>query len=251
MTDRTGLISVLHEDPDLAEPLALADAEAARRRAMARAISLPKAEFSAHDTFPGEPGTLGMLVVEGLLLRAVSVTGRPMVEVLGRGDVIRPFERDFERELDRDAIVSAEVRWWALRPARLAVLDASFTRRMSEYPEVIAELAGRLARRSAGASLRLAVIQEPCLSARLHFMLWHLADRFGRVHPEGVVMDVPLCHGLLGWLVGARRPAVSRALKELERAGHLARRTDGTWFLGRQPQDGVAGLMQDAQRLAA
>jgi len=130
------------------------------------------------------------------------------------------------------------------------VLDASFIQRMSAYPEVIAELAGRLARSSAEGCLRLAIVQEPCLSSRLHFMLWHLADRYGRVHPEGVVLHLPLCHSLLSWLVGASRPAVSRALKELERAGHIARRTDGTWWLGRQPQDGVVGLMRAAQRVA-
>ncbi len=251
MTDHIGLISVLREDPDLARHLEPERAEKASRCALAKAVLLPKAEFFPRETFTRAPGNLGMLVVEGLLLRAVSVTGRPSVEVLGAGDLIRPLDLDFQREGDLDAVVSAEVRWWALRPAKLAVLDAGFARRMSDYPEVIAELAGRLARSAAAESLRLAIVQEPALAARLHFMLWHLADRFGRMHPEGVVMPVPLCHGLLGWLVGASRPAVSRGLKELERDGHIARRTDGTWWLGRAPQDGVAGLMRGAQRVAA
>lgn len=249
--ENTCVVSVLREHPDLGRHLGQERAQTASRRALATVISLPKGELCAQGTLPSEPGTLGLLVLEGLLLRAVSVTGRPSVEVLGPGDLVRPFDQDFERARDSEAIVSAEMRWWALRPARLAVLDASFMHRMSAYPEVISELAGRLARSSAEGCLRLAIVQEPCLSSRLHFMLWHLADRHGRVHPEGVVLHLPLCHSLLAWLVGASRPAVSRALKELERTGHLARRTDGTWWLGRQPQDGVVGLMLAGQRLAA
>lgn len=131
--------------------------------------------------------------------------------------------------------MSGDVRWWALRPARVAVLDASFTRRMSVYPEVVAELAGRLSRRSAASSLRLAIAQEARLSVRLHRTLWHLAERFGEAQAEGMWLRVPLCHGLLSWLVGARRPAVSRAIAELEQAGRLARRGDATWWLGGPP----------------
>jgi CRP-like cAMP-binding protein len=180
-------------------------------------------------------------------LRAVAVTDRPTVEVIGAGDLFRLLEQ----QQDPNAIVSGEVRWWALRPARVAVLDASFARSMSDYPGVVAELTGRLLRRSAASSLRLAIVQEPRLSVRLHCLLWQLADRFGEPQGEGMLVKVPLCHVLLSWLVGARRPAMSRAINELERAGQLARRPDGMWWLGRQRPEGFGQLTRVTQPVAA
>lgn len=242
-----GLVNLLREDPGLAQHLEPTPGELANRPAAARVISLPKGEFYPHEVIPGEPGILGTLILDGLVLRGVSVTDRPTVEVLGTRDLIRPFER----ELDPYAEVSAEVRWWALRPARLAVLDASFIRSMSDHPEMIAELIGRLWRRSGASSLRLAIVQQPCLSTRLHQLLWQLADRFGQVQGDGVLLPVPLCHALLSWLAGARRPAVSRAVNELQRTKAIAHRKDGTWWLARRPQKRIAEPPRPAQRVAA
>jgi CRP/FNR family transcriptional regulator, cyclic AMP receptor protein len=196
-------------------------------------VSVPKGEFSLRENVPCERGTFGLLMLEGLLLRGVSVDVRPTVEVLGAGDLIHPSHGVG----NPDATVPVEVRWWALRPARLAVLDAPFVCRMSDYPVVLGELAGRLARASITSSLQLSIVQQPNLSRRLQFTFWHLADRFGRVQPGGAVLPLPLCHSLLAWLVGARRPAVSRALKELERAGQVQRRADDTWWLARAPAE--------------
>jgi hypothetical protein len=229
MPDPIATVSVVGQAPELASHLGHAQAAGARVRARAPAISLAKGEFSPMEEFPRRPGTLGMLVVDGVLLRGVSVTDRPSVEVMGPGDVVRPFDGEF----DPYAMVSVTVRWWALMPARVALLDAAFLRAMSDYPGVIAELAGRLWRRSTAGSLRLAMVQEHCLATRLHFLLWQLAHRFGHAEAEGTVLPVPLCHALLSWLVGARRPAVSRAVNELERVELLARRADGTWWVGR------------------
>lgn len=247
MTNCTSSINVLQQDPELAQHLGPARAESARQRALAGVISVSKGIFCLHETLPAEHGTMGMLVLDGMLLRAVAVTRWPSLDVLGPGDVFRVSER----ERDAYASVSAEVGWWGLRPARLAVLDASFARRMSDYPEVIGELASRLWRRSTATSLRLAIVQQPDLSVRLHYMLWHLADRFGRMETEGMILRVPLCHSLLSWLVCARRPAVSRALKELERADLVASLADGMWGLGRQAPEGFSELTTPAAPLAA
>lgn len=187
-----------------------------------------------------------MLVLDGLLLKGVSATAQPSLEVLGPGDVFR-----LEAEGDPYATVATLVGWWALRPATLAVLDAGFTSRMADYPEVIAELAGRLWRRSAASSLELAIVQQPCLGRRLHWMLWHLANRFGRREGDRVVLPVPLCHTLLSWLVIASRPAVSRALKQLERDELIESRPDGSWRLGRLPPAGFGDLAPISERPVA
>lgn len=241
----TGVVSVLDEDPDLGEGLDPRQADSARRHAAARVVSLVKGEFSLAESIPSERGTFGLLLLEGLLLRGVSVDVRPSVDVLGAGDLIHPGQRH------ADATVPADVRWWALRPARVAVLDTSFVCRMSDHPTVLGELAGRLARASEASTLQLSIVQQPNLSRRLQFMFWHLADRFGRVAPGGAILPLPLCHTLLAWLVGARRPAVSRALKELERAGQVERRPDDTWWLARAPLERPARSTSPPQHLAA
>ena len=227
-------VRVLEEDPDLARQLDPARADAASRLSVAGVVSLPKGVFCPQEWFPNYGGTFGALLLDGLLLRGVHLARRSSVEVLGVGDLVRPLEP----ELDSYAAIAPDaMQWWALRPARLAVLDASFIRRLSDYPEVIGELAGRLWRGSAAGCLRLSIVQQPRLSTRVEFILWHLADRFVRFQREGVLLAVPLCQALVSWLVGASRPAVCRALKELEQAGRVEHRPDGTWWLYRRPDD--------------
>lgn len=228
---RTGVVNVIDEDPDLAQGLSGKRLEEARREAVAPLVTVAAGRWLTADRTPPEMGGLGLLLLDGVLARAVSVGGRQGLELFAPGDLVRPFERAG----DPHAMVPADVRWSALTHTRLAVLDPRFTARMCTYPEVIDQLSGRLERRSSTHALRLTIIQQPRLSTRLHLLIKHLADRFGQVHAGGVALPLPLSHELLAQLVGAQRPSVSRALKELQRAGVLSRRRDGTWWLGAEP----------------
>ena len=67
------------------------------------------------------------------------------------------------------------------------------------------------------------------------FLLWHLAERWGRVCPHGVVVPVTLSHRMIGQIVSARRPTVSAAIGRLRDSGELIRRPDGTWLLTGEP----------------
>lgn len=231
MSAPSRVVNVLDEDRDLAQQLSGARFEHARRNAVARVIVAQPGAWSPPAKDLTGIGTLGLLVLSGVLARHVSMDDRPGVELFGSGDLLRPFEEAEVRLLRQPAAP----RWWALLSTRLAILDARFTTRMADYPEVIDELAGRLERRSSTHALRFAIMQQPHLAQRLQLLLWHLADRFGHVHSEGVVVPIRLSHELLAQLVGARRPSVSRALKELERAHTVARRRDGSWVLRGQP----------------
>lgn len=235
MSAPEGIVKVLDEDPDLGRHLSVSQLADARRDAVARVVWVETGEWHPPEKTPADQGTLGLLVLDGVLVRTVSMGGRQGLELFGSRDLVRPFEPDTQLE----ATVPVEVSWWGLIPTRLAVLDARFASKMCDYPEVIDELGGRLERRSSTHALRFAIIQQPRLSERLHFLLWHLADRFGRVHSDGVVLPLPLSHGLLAQLVGAQRPSVSKALKQLERAEVIARRPHGTWWLRRQPPGSV------------
>lgn len=223
------------EDLDLARHLPPARLEEARRAGVARLAFVSTGEWSPAQKTPAEAGGLGLLVLDGVLMRLVSIGEREGLELFGPGDLARPGAPT------GGSYLPAQVRWSAISPARLAVLDARFTTRMGAYPEVIDALAGRIERRAFSHALRFAIVQHPRLAMRLHLLLWELAERFGREQAEGVVLALALSHARLAQLVGARRPSVSRALKELEWAGVLARCPDGSWWVGRQPLEDVPG----------
>ena len=82
--------------------------------------------------------------------------------------------------------------------------------------------------------------------ARLLALLWHLADRWGKVGPDGTHVPLRLTHATLAQLVGAQRPSVTSALRGLEQRGLLRRLPEGGGFLlfGEPPGDPEQALAQ-------
>lgn len=174
------------------------------------------------------------LVLSGCLVRRLEIAGRHSAELLGQGDLVRPTDTD----ADTWVMVPSTATWRALERTQLAVLGRRFASWAPQHPAAMNELLARATRRSRTLALRLALAQLPLVSARLHFLLWHLADRFGRVGRDGVTLTVPLTHGLLADLVSSSRPKVSEALGELKRHGLVTRTADRGWvLLGRPPTD--------------
>jgi CRP/FNR family transcriptional regulator, cyclic AMP receptor protein len=172
------------------------------------------------------PGAMGLLVLEGLLSRQVMLSGRSSVELLGPGDLLRPWQDDGE-----SASVPSVARWRVLEPARLAVLDADVVEALRLVPGALDVLLERAERRAHALSARLAIAQMPRLEDRLVAVFWCLADRWGRVEPGGVTIPLRLSHRVLAGLVCAQRPSVSVALKHLADDGLLERAEHGTWRL--------------------
>jgi CRP/FNR family transcriptional regulator, cyclic AMP receptor protein len=65
-------------------------------------------------------------------------------------------------------------------------------------------------------------------------VLWHLADRWGYVRPEGTILPLRLTHDVLADLVAAQRPTVSSALSQLT-TNELVRLGREGWLLLGQP----------------
>jgi CRP/FNR family transcriptional regulator, cyclic AMP receptor protein len=80
----------------------------------------------------------------------------------------------------------------------------------------------------------MAIAQQPRLDQRIWLLFWELADRHGRVHRDGVHLDLRLTHEVISHLVAARRPSVSTALSKLAGRGIL-RREGGGWVLTGPP----------------
>ena len=82
--------------------------------------------------------------------------------------------------------------------------------------------------------IAIAIALHPKLDERLQLLLWEIADRYGRVHADGVHIDLPLTHELISQLAGARRPSVSSALSRLVGRGLVERHGQG-WILHGEP----------------
>jgi len=124
-----------------------------------------------------------------------------------------------------------------LSPLTVAVLDRRFAGEMTRFPEITAALFDRLSERSLRLATTQAISQLTRVDRRLKALFWHLAERWGRVSGDGVIVPLALTHRILGQLVGARRPTVSTALSELAEREELIRRPDGSWLLRGDPPD--------------
>jgi CRP-like cAMP-binding protein len=225
-------IAVLDVDPELGEDLSPADLAAARARAVAAVVSLPRGEWRPPG--PGTrngPGHLGLLVLDGLLTRNIDLLGRVSMELLGTEDLLRPND---DEQLDGSSVPQA-VTWTVHEPVRLAVLDRSFAERVMPWPEIGAALIARALRRSRWLDAHLAILENPSVEMRALLFLWQLADRWGRVAPDGVHVPLRVTHRTLGRLVRAQRPSVTRAVNQLAARGDLSRAPDGSWILHSAP----------------
>jgi len=173
---------------------------------------------------------IGLLLLEGLLVRRVGFHGRFGAELLAAGDVVRPWESD------GGGTMLFETTWRVIVPARMAVLDVAWTARMAAYPQVTGALVGRALDRSRRLATAMAIVQQPRLEDRLWMLFWELANRYGRVHTDGVYVELPLTHELLSHLAAARRPSVSGALTRLAEQGTV-RRVGRAWVLTGDPPD--------------
>jgi len=225
-------ISIVDADADLADLLEEHERERARRQAVTGLRRLQPGVWNAVAAVEPDVYHRGFLIAEGLMSREVEVMRRRCVEIVGPGDVMRPWQWD-----DEGTHVAAEVGWQVLEPSRLAVLDHALVTRINPWPELGVELFSRGIRRAHWLAVALAIAHHPGVEERLLLTLWHLAERWGRVTPQGVAVILPLSHQRLADLVGSHRPSVTTAMGELRRAGVIDRRASGEWVLRGDPPE--------------
>jgi CRP/FNR family cyclic AMP-dependent transcriptional regulator len=225
--NRRQVAVLLDEDPDLAPGLDEEQFEAARRRAVAAVIELePPSWNTSQICEEADEGWLGLYMLDGVLLRRVKVGKRAACELFGPGDLVRPWDSDGEYDP-----LPISVDWLVLKSARLAILDTAFALRIARWPTISARIVSRVAQRARYLALTQAVTHLPRAYARLLILFWLLAERWGKVGPDGVHVNLPLTHEVLAMLVGAHRPTVTIALQRLTRAGYLIRESSDRWLL--------------------
>lgn len=240
-----GPIAILDWDPDLAEDVPEPQRELARRQVLARVVGYPAGPWKVGpDDFDGV-ASLGLLVVEGLLAREVTVGDYTCSELLGPGDLIQPWLR-----IGQEQSVATEVDWDVVEPVTMAVLDRRFCERASRWPEVQAAISQRLMQRTHWLAFHLAVCGLRRVDDRLLSVMWHFADRWGTVTSDGVRLEVRLTHELLARVVGARRPSVTTALKRLIEAGSLRSLPRSRWLLLGSPPAALREVRERSPQVA-
>jgi CRP/FNR family cyclic AMP-dependent transcriptional regulator len=225
----TSRAAVLDEDPGLYEVVPEGRVTLARRASTAAVHSLPSGSWSAAEHADLARGGYGLLVLDGVLIRRVGLDGRFGAELLAQGDLLRPWQHDGERD-----VMPFETAWRVVAPARLAVLDLDWATRVAPFPQIGAELAGRALERSLRLATLMAIVQQPKLEQRLWMLFWELAQRHGKVHVDGVHVELPLTHEVISHLAAARRPSVSAALTKLAARGAIRREGRG-WVIAGEP----------------
>jgi hypothetical protein len=134
-----------------------------------------------------------------------------------------------------DALVMPTDEWQGAPGARVvAATDSEMMMVTGSIDELVAVdsaagawLVRALAQAVADRELSAAIALEPRLERRLILKLRQLADRWGRVTPEGVRLDLRVTHQELADMVGAARESVTVAFRRLQDQGEieLRRRT--------------------------
>ena len=197
------------------EERALAERVLVAPRLSARDEDLAEVLATAAD------GALGFLIVEGIVIKKTTLATRSALEMLSVGDILAPPLTE-----GRQAATRAVSRYFAHGTVSLAVLQKYFRAASRRWPVLADALHGRLARQTHRASAHVALLHEPRVHDRIELLFTDLAERCGRVTRDGILIDIPLTHELIGRLVAAQRPTVTLALADLARAGTL-RRVEG------------------------
>ena len=223
-------VQLLNADPDLARTLDPRRLREAAQRLYARAIDIPRGRWVPGSGLIQGSRPIGLLLVDGLMVREASVDEHPSAELLGPGDFLRAWEDE-----DHEELLPRSIEWMALTATRVAIIDHAFAVRAAQWPEVFASLLDRAARRAERLVVLQAIAHLTRVDDRLLALLWCLAERWGRVVPDGVLVSLRLSHRTLAGMVGARRPSVTTALGQLMARGEIERRVDGEWLLRGAP----------------
>jgi CRP-like cAMP-binding protein len=218
-------ISLLDAEPDLAAWLSAEEQELARGLVVP-IVGLSRDSWELDEVLDGA-GAFAGLVLDGMVMHRMAVAGRQILRLLGPGDLV------VHTWTPRSAILGSSSKR-AAGPVRLALLDGRLVQAARRFPGLIVGLHLRLGDQHQRLAVQLGICQLPRVQDRVLTLFWLLAESWGRVTTTGTRLPLRLTHAAIGELIGARRPTVSLALRELTAGGALLQQEDG-WLLLEQP----------------
>lgn len=216
-------VSLLRVWPDIGGRLAPEERDIAERALVAPLVRARDQDLAA--PLAVEPGD-AFVLVEGTVLKETTLATSSALELLGPGDVLAPL-LSATRQLELRAVS----RYLALGDVSIATLGVRFKRVAVRWPQISDFLQDQLAEQTHRASMHLAMLHLPRAEDRILALFAELGERFGRVTREGILIDLPLTHELIGRLTASRRPTATLALQRLYHQGLLTRLADSSWQL--------------------
>ncbi len=241
--ERLPSVYLLDEDAVLLSLVPERDRSTARRTLTAAAYRVRRGSWQPRAAFAHGDTHFGLLVLDGLLIRDVVVGHTTCGELVGPGELLRPWD-DFSDW----APMPVEVDWKVLDSMRVAVLDHDFAQVVAAWPTLVSAFMERAVERSHSLALHVAIHCIRRVDLSLLVLFWHLAVRFGKVTPAGIVISIRLTHEDLSKLVGATRPSVTLALGEVAERGWVVRQGDGSWRLPHEPPGEIRTMLGRRQR---
>lgn len=109
-------------------------------------------------------------------------------------------------------------------------LVCGFTRQQFQqlvlaHPEIALQIIKNMSERITWLTDQVGNLTVTNIEERLHRVLLNLAREQGKDEQRGLVLDFPLTHEELGFLIGAHRVSVTRAMAALRQSGRI--RSDG------------------------
>src|SRR3954466_1160287 len=151
MPEVGGSVQLLEADPDLARGLDPRRIREVSQRLFARSIEVPRGPWSPERLLArGGAHPIGLLLLDGLMVREAVVGDHPCAELLGPGDLLRAWD-----DRDAEVLLPRSVEWKRLTTVRLPLIDQALAVRAAQWPEIFASLVERAARRAE----RLVVMQ--------------------------------------------------------------------------------------------
>jgi hypothetical protein len=166
-----------------------------------------------------------LVVADGMLILRTLIPGtkrRTVTCHAGPGAVVLPPAADEELVALSDCVIHC--------------VSAEDRKRLLRDPDIAAALLAGLGDTLRQKHLSIANMARLHHVDRVRLKLIELARDHGRVAKDGVRLDFPLTHDLLGEMTGSARETVTRALDELQREGFIARH-GRTYSLQVEPEE--------------
>jgi hypothetical protein len=190
-----------------------------------------------------DPGTLdittllakhhafGATLLDGIVTNSLRIGDQIGIQLLGPGDVLIPTSELLPPWL-------ADFGSHTAAPVRLGLFGNDLLAAAYRWPRIVHGLYACLGDQLQRLTAQLVICQLPRVEDRVLAMLWLLSESWGQVTPSGVRLPLALTHDTLGGLVGAARPTVTLALRELTDRGAVVHQDSGWLLLGLPPEPG-------------
>jgi CRP/FNR family transcriptional regulator len=98
---------------------------------------------------------------------------------------------------------------------------SQFEQMVLDHPSVGLKIIKNLSQRITWLTMRVGSLAVTNIEDRLYRVLSSVAKEHGTVSPQGTIIQFPLTHEDLGFLTGAHRVSITRAMKALKKAGKI------------------------------